>query len=174
MKHLFSGIQKKSITYLPLLLVTLITSLTLSSCAQSQNSTMNLPNIDLGSTDSPTTIESPNVTTGSFNDTFAELELEDQYGDGTRIAIEEVRISFELGYVGVFDLEGYLLGFAKVTNQSQPVAINLEKALSSSTKLLAKLYADNGDRTFDPSTDLPVLDDDREIIIEDFDYQLSK
>lgn len=174
MKYRFARIQKKSRRSLPLFVLTLVTTLMVSGCAQTVNSTVNLPNIDLGATESPTPIESPSVATGTFSDAFAELEMEDQSGDGTQVSIEEVRIAFELGFIGVFDLEGNLLGFAKVTDQSQPVAVKLEKAISSSTKLLAKLYADNGDGTFDPSNDLPVLDDDRELVIEDFDYQLSK
>lgn len=173
MNYRFFGIEKKSIKHLLLLTTIIVTSLTLSGCAQTVNSTVDLPNIDLGSTGTPIPSESPTFATGTFSDAFAELEMEDQSGDGTRVSIEEVRIAFQLGFIGVFDLEGNLLGFAKVTDQSQPVSVKLDKAINSSTTLLAKLYADNGDGTFDPSADLPVLDDDREMVIEDFDYRLS-
>lgn len=167
-------IQKKPLRGALLVGVSVITTFALSGCGVSVNSAPNLPNIVLNGGVDQQRNESSNIATETFSDAFAELEVEDQSGDGHQILIEEIRITNRLGFVGIFDLKGKLMGYSKVTDKSQPVSVKLETKISSNSKLFARLYADNGDSSFDKTTDLLVIDDDGEMVIEDFDYWLRK
>jgi hypothetical protein len=174
MNYSHLGFQTKLVKGLLLVGVNVISTFVLSGCGTGVTTTPNLPNIVLNGSENRPPIKQSNSAIETFSDAFAELEIEDQSGDGRQIVIEEIRITNRLGFVGILDAEGKLLGYSKVTNQSQPVSVRLETAVSSNSKLFARLYADNGDISFDELTDFPVLDDDGELVIEDFDYWLSK
>ncbi|NHC16410.1 DUF7282 domain-containing protein [Motilibacter deserti] len=105
-------------------------------------------------------------------DTQAELEVEDQRGDGRSVRIEQARTSRGSGHVAVFT-GTTLLGSAAVTSGSQPVSIPLSTAVVGSGELVAVLYGDDGDGTFDPTGDPLILDEDGEREDEDFDYRVS-
>ena len=151
----------------------LLSSLALAGCAETTSPNLDIPPVELRGDWTPTPPASSTIDPGTLNDAFAELELEDQSGDGSRVQVEEIRIGFDIGFIGIFDLEGNLMGYAKVTSQSQPVSVSLDTPVVASMELLGKLYADNGDGKFDPATDPAVLDDDREMVFEAFDYRLS-
>lgn len=105
----------------------------------------------------------------------AELEIEDQRGDGTSVQIDEVKTSLQSGLVVIFDKSGRYLGAAKVSSTVQPVSIELENPISSSQELIGQLFADNGNGVYD-SMDLEVIEayeDEREIIYEDFEYEIN-
>lgn len=105
----------------------------------------------------------------------AELEIEDQRGDGTTVQIDEVKTSLQSGLLVIFDRSGRYLGAAKVSSTVQPVSIELENPISSSQELIGQLFADNGNGVYD-SKDLEVIEayeDEREIIYEDFEYEMN-
>jgi hypothetical protein len=70
----------------------------------------------------------------------------------------------------ISDLSGQALGTKRVTPRSQPVSVQLETPVTISQELLATLYLDNGNGSFDPSKDTPMIDDEGEPVSEDFDY----
>lgn len=105
----------------------------------------------------------------------AELEIEDQSGDGTSVQIQEVKTSLQTGLLVIFDASGGYLGAAKVSSTVQPVSIELVNPISSSQELIGQLFADNGNGVYD-SMDLEVIEadeDEREIIYEDFEYEMN-
>ena len=108
----------------------------------------------------------------TVTDAGAELEVEDQSGDGRGVQVESVRLSNGAGHVAVQTRDGQVLGSAPVTQGSQPVTISLDPPVTGSGELLAVLYADDGDGAFDPARDALVLDDDGEREAEDFDYRV--
>lgn len=104
----------------------------------------------------------------------AELEIEDQSGDGSSVRILEIETTLASGFVVIFDGAGEVLGSAAVSSRAQPVTIELTKKVTQSSELIAGLFADNGNGVFDPS-DLPVYEqeeDGLEKIEEDFDYEV--
>lgn len=106
-------------------------------------------------------------------DVLAELEVEDQRGDGTSARVEFARLSSGTGHVAISTRDGQLLGSAPVTQGAQPVTIPLSPRVTASGELLAVLYADDGDGAFDAARDPVVVDNDGEREREDFDYVLS-
>ena len=110
---------------------------------------------------------------GTVLDAAAELEVEDQRGDGTNVRVEFARLSSGNGHVAILTRDGQLLGSAPVTAGSQPVTIALEPRVTRSGELHAVLYADDGDGSFDPARDAVVVDGEGEREAEDFDYVLS-
>jgi hypothetical protein len=98
-------------------------------------------------------------STQDFVIDYAELEIEDQSGDGRTVAIEELRTS--------------LPAVAKASATSTPVSIELRTPITVSQELYAQLFVDNGNGDYD-SSDLVVYEDleEREPITEDFDYRV--
>lgn len=106
-------------------------------------------------------------------DRYAEIDIEDQSGDGVMVQIEEIRISRSSSFLVIYDNSGLVLASALVTPQSQPVTIKLEVPITKSQELEAVLYLDDGDGFFDLNRDFPILDDDSELVHEDFDYRVT-
>lgn len=121
----------------------------------------------------PPVSTSPAAPSGTVLDAAAELEVEDQRGDGTGARVEFARLSGGSGHVAVLTRDGRVLGSSPVTAGSQPVTIALEPRVTRSGELVAVLYADDGDGAFDPARDALVVDEDGEREAEDFDYVLS-
>jgi hypothetical protein len=126
-----------------------------------------------GPSSSPPVVASSGApSSGTVVDTEAELEVEDQSGDGTGVRVESVRLSSGSGHVVVQTRDGQVIGSAPVTSGSQPVTIPLDPRVTGSGELLAVLHADDGDGAFDATRDAVVVDDDGERESEDFDYRL--
>ncbi len=106
-------------------------------------------------------------------DRFAEIDIDDQSGNGSFIVIESLRVS-RVSFLVIFDSTGSAIAVSEVSPQSQPVSIELDIKLSRSQELLAKLYVDDGDGIFNIDLDKPLFDDDNESAEEDFDYRLIK
>ena len=134
-----------------------------------------------GVTESPATpAPSPSETSESeereheyATDRYAEIEIEDQAGDGSTIQIHEIHVSAAASHLVIYDKTGMVLGNALVTPQSQPVNIKLQIPITSSQELEAVLYLDDGDGDFDLEADSPILDDDRDLVHEDFYYRVT-
>lgn len=110
--------------------------------------------------------DAPTVT-----DESAELDVEDQRGDGRSVRIDEVRFASGDGMVGIYDAGLKLLGWAAVTSGVQPVRIDLDRRLGSSQELIAVLHRDDGDGRLDAGD--PVVVEEGEQVSEDFDYLLD-
>jgi hypothetical protein len=106
-------------------------------------------------------------------DRYAEIDIEDQSGDGVMVQIEEIQISGSNSFLVIYDNSGLVLASALVTPQSQPVTIKLQVPITKSQELEAVLYLDDGDGVFDLNKDFPILDDEQELVHEDFYYRVN-
>ena len=154
-----------------LLALTLL--LPLAGCgAQAPDQLVEFEQITLGSSE-PAPISTPTNQEVSFVvDASAEIEIEDQRGDGRSVEIEEIRVGRDGTFLVIYDRTGLVLTSTPVSPQSQPVNVELEVLVESSQELEAALYLDNGDGEFSLVTDSPLVDDEGEIIHEDFYYEL--
>lgn len=105
-------------------------------------------------------------------DESADLDVEDQVGDGRQVRLDGVRPGRAAGFVAIYDAGWTLLGTTSVAPGVQPVSLSLTAPVRSSQELLAVLHRDDGDGTFDAATD-PVVVADAEPVSEDFDYVLG-
>jgi len=118
------------------------------------------------------------VVPRTFRDDQAELDADSQTGDGRTVDVEEVRLS-RAGFVAVCsdDDDNRLLGLLPIASstQEQAVRVSLDKRLTTTTKLLVMLFADNRDGHFDWATDPRVSGDDddpTDIEVDHFTYRV--
>lgn len=107
-------------------------------------------------------------------DSSAEIDIEDQAGDGQLVQIEEIRVGRSNTFLVIYDSSGVVLASTLVSPQSQPVDVKLERTLTKSSQLEAVLYLDDGDGQFEIDQDSPLIDDEGELVHEDFEYRVSK
>jgi hypothetical protein len=112
------------------------------------------------SSDRPLTVRDPN----------ADLEVEDQVGDGRTVLVDEVEASVP-GFVAVWTLDGSLLGSAPVRPDTVLIRVRLD-ADAGNRELRAVLYRDDGDGRFDPATD-PIVTESGERVQETFEYRTA-
>lgn len=103
-------------------------------------------------------------------DRNAEIDIEDQSGDGNSVMIDEIQISGGNSFLVIYDSTGLVRSSTLVTVQSQPVVVRFEVPIEKSQELEAVLYLDNGDGQFSLAEDSPLLDYERELVHEDFYY----
>jgi len=112
---------------------------------------------------------------GEVRDDGAELDLEDQSGDGSAVVVEEVGLSQGEGLV-VVTREGSAtpLGAALVRDGGERnLTVVLEERLTSDETVRAVLYLDsNRDGGFDPTEDTVIVDDDGDPETDDAEYRL--
>lgn len=106
----------------------------------------------------------------SPRDPKADIDVDDQSGDGGEVTIESVTTSIPKGFVVITDENGRILGVSEVTPGIQPVTIRLDNPVPSTQELVASLRQDDGDGRLDVETDELVFDDENEVVLEDFDY----
>jgi len=131
---------------------------------------------------SPSASTSPTPTAGdTVADDDAELDVEDQRGDGRSVAVEEVQLTSGSGFVAVYTRDGQLLGSAEV-GRGRTLTVELDEPIPATGEYRAVLFADDGDGTFDAETDPRVVeaddddddqDDDEDAVDDEFDYRLS-
>ena len=97
------------------------------------------------------------------SDTGAELEVEDQRGDGRTVTIERASTTGGTGFVAVYSGD-QLLGSVPVG--SGTLTVQLDSRVPATGELQAVLFGDDGDSRFDAAKD-PRLDD------EDFDFSVE-
>lgn len=109
-------------------------------------------------------------------DAAAEVEVEDQAGDGRSALVEEVRIGARPGFVVISDAGQTVLGWAYVPSAARSLSVELTTPVQASRELVASLFRDDdGDRKFDPTADpliVEIDDDGTEPVSDDFDYVL--
>ena len=115
--------------------------------------------------------------TPTVADDTAEVEVEDQTGDGRTVQVEEVRIGAEPGFVVIYDAGRTVLGWTYVPSRVRGVTVELTTPVQASRELVAALFRDDGDRGFDPNVDPQIVEQDHddnetEPVTEDFDYLL--
>lgn len=148
--------------------------LLICGCATTGSSNQTLEKIQLGQSPNPTptsTLENPDGGDSVF-DRFAELDMEDQSGDGTQVEIEEVRLSLGNGFLVISTKAGDVLGYEAVARDSQPVVIELATPVSFSQELVGSLFLDNGDGVFSPDSDPAIWESKNELVRESFDYKV--
>lgn len=104
------------------------------------------------------------------SDPMADLEIEDQVGDGRSVVVQSVVTSRDFALLVITDLNGEVLGAKRVRPTVQPVTVPLTTPVTTSGELLGSLYLDSGNGNFDPAQDTPLVDDENEVVGEDFDY----
>lgn len=101
-----------------------------------------------------------------FRDNEAELDAEDQVGDGRTVMVDDVQLTRTDGFVTVCMLDSNrLLGSSPIARSTddRPVRVRLDEPITTTTRLLVVLYADNGDGHFDWATDPRVSGDDDDV-----------
>jgi len=144
------------------------------SVATAQPTTSDTPDPEPSEQEEPSQSSEPDeaAETEYAKDRYAEIEIDDQVGDGTMVEIDEIRISAADSFLVIYNNQGLVLSSALVTPQSQPVTVKLQVPVTSSQELEAALYLDNGDGIFDLTSDLPILDEEGDLVHEDFEYRL--
>jgi hypothetical protein len=114
-----------------------------------------------------------------FRDDDAEVEAENQTGDGRTVRIAEVQLTRTDGFVAVYTADReQLLGVAAVkrsADDDRPVTVRLNPPLTATSQLLVELHADNGNGRFDPEADPRVAgdDDDNELEVDRLTYRVG-
>lgn len=131
---------------------------------------------------SPSASSSPSTqrVPSPFRDDDAEVEAEDQSGDGRTLRLEDAHLSRTDGFVAVYTSDGeQLLGSAAIPRSvddgdDQSVSVPLATALTGTTELLVVLHADDGDGRFEATKDPRVTgdDDDSELVVDRLTYQV--
>jgi hypothetical protein len=164
-----------------ILSIVLIVGLLAGCSANSTQHTLDFAAVELsgGNNNDPTTAtprptqsEDP-AESNYVVDRSAEIDIEDQLGSGEYVQIEEIRVGRSNTFLVIYNSAGTVLASQLVSPQSQPVNVRLERALSESGRLEAVLYLDDGDGVFEIIQDFPLIDDDGDLVHEDFDYTLT-
>jgi hypothetical protein len=161
---------------LPLLLIVAMLTGCSTSSAQHQ---LDFASVELSGESSTASKPEPSVSEAPEEpnyavDRSAEIEIEDQSGSGSLVQIEEIRVGRSNTFLVIYDSEGLVLASTLVSPQSQPVNVELERPLNKSSRLEAVLYLDDGDGQFEIGDDSPLIDDEGELVHEDFYYTLTK
>jgi len=102
-------------------------------------------------------------------DRWADLDVEDQVGDGTRVRIEAVRTSLPRARLEILDAAGRVVGTDVVTPAVQVVTVELTDPIRASGQFVARLVVDDAA----DATARSIYDDEGEPVTEDFDYRLG-
>jgi hypothetical protein len=95
-------------------------------------------------------------------DPRADLDIDDQRGDGTRVIVESLSTSLQGVVLVILDQKGQVVAEVPVTPGVQPVSIAVEPPLTRSQELRGNLLAPDGGGI--------LVDGDGEAVEEDFDY----
>lgn len=95
-------------------------------------------------------------------DPRADLDIDDQRGDGTRVVVESLTTGLEGVTLVLLDAQGQKIATLPVTIGVQPVTVELDEPLQRSQELRGVLEAPDGGGI--------LVDDEGEAVEEDFDY----
>lgn len=102
------------------------------------------------------------ASSGSVIDPVADLDIDDQRGDGSRVIVESLSTSLPGVVLVLVDTRGRTVASVPVTPGVQPVTVTLDVPLSRSQELRGVLQAPEGSGI--------LVDDEGERVEEDFDY----
>jgi len=171
-----SNRNMKSRTYKSaILLAVLLATLTLNGCSSAPAKDFeNFDAISLGDNPAPAPTKTFDPAGQEYaNDPSAEVDIEDQEGDGTSLDIDEIKVGRANAFLVIYDTSGLVIAETLVTPQSQPVTLLLEIPLTRSQDLQAALYLDDGDGVFELDLDLPLLGEEGKLVHEDFFYKVT-
>jgi predicted secreted protein len=160
-----------------------LSALTLSGCTLAPEKSLDgIERIQLGSSvnstqtqqpeETPELTSSPEKAQEFAKDPEAEIEIEDQVGDGLTLSIHEVDIARGNAFLVVYNDANLVVAKAFVTPQSQPVTISFDVPMTSTQNLQAALYLDDGDGLFDLGKDLPIIGEEGQLVHIDFKYRI--
>lgn len=110
----------------------------------------------------------------SVTDASADLDIDDQAGDGRTVIIESVDTDLQAVHIVIETQDGQVLGSDLRTAGLQPVTMRLNQMVPESMELVGQMLADDGDGILEIGIDGPVIDDEGEQVAEDFDYVLTQ
>lgn len=102
-------------------------------------------------------------------DPDAEIEIEDQVGDGRSLNIDEVEFSLNHVWLVIRSKNGEIFHTELLSYGVKKVSLQLDKALQTG-EYLVSLHSDNGDKVFDENLDLLIRGHENEMAREDFEY----
>lgn len=108
---------------------------------------------------------SPTLGQAGVIDPTADLDIDDQRGDGSQVVIESLATSLTGVTLVITDRKGRTVGTATVTPGVQPVTVELQVPLARSQELRGALMA--------PGEAGMLVDDEGEAVEEDFDYVIG-
>ena len=157
------------------LLIVLLGAMTLTGCASVPAGDLeNFEPITLGDNPAPAPTKTVDPEGQEYaNDPSAEVDIEDQSGNGVSIQIDEIKVGRANAFLVIYDSSGLVITQTLVTPQSQPVNLFFDVPLTASMELQAALYLDNGDGIFQLDLDLPVLGEEGKLVHEDFYYTVT-
>lgn len=107
-------------------------------------------------------------------DPLAEVEIDDQSGDGTSVTVDSIELARDAAMLVIRDRAGNVHAATRVTPHTTPVRVPLKQPVRTSQELVAELYLDNGNGRFDPRTDQPIVDDDGDLVREEFHFLVTR
>ena len=117
--------------------------------------------------------DSDSTPSAAVFDKNAEIEIEDQSGNGKTVVISEFEAGIDNLWLVISTESGTIVGATLTTSQSKPVTVSLQRPITKSQELVARLYLDDGDGVLELSQDAPVYEEPGDLIDEDFEYDLT-
>jgi hypothetical protein len=118
---------------------------------------------------SETMSESPSGPKKSPSDPEAEVDIDDQAGDGTLLMIDEIEFSLNSVWLVIRSKQGEIFHFELLMYGAKKASIQLMTPLMTG-EYLVSLHSDDGDGDFEISKDLLIRGHEREMAREDFEY----
>lgn len=151
--------------------------LLLSSCSSNASTPLALPSAAIKLSGNPSSSPSPSESmseippnpTKSPRDPDAEIDIDDQSGDGTRLMIDEVEFSLNSVWLVIRSKQGKLFHFELLKYGAKKASIQLMTPLATG-EYFVSLHSDDGDGEFDITKDRMIRGNEREMAREDFDY----
>ena len=127
-----------------------------------------------GVTPSPSAGSVTDGESSSVTDPLADLDIDDQVGNGRSVVIEAVDTDLPAVYIVIETRDGLVLGSDMRTAGLQPVTLRLNEPVPEPMELVGRMLADDGDGILELGADRPVIDDEGEQVAEDFDYVFTQ
>ena len=122
----------------------------------------------------PSSGVTPSPSAGSVTDPLADLDIDDQVGNGRSVVIEAVDTDLPAVHIVIETRDGLVLGSDMRTAGLQPVTLRLNEPVPEPMELVGRMLADDGDGILELGADRPVIDDEGEQVAEDFDYVFTQ
>ena len=110
---------------------------------------------------------------GAVFDKDAEIEIEDQVGNGKTVVIDEFEVNIDNLWLVICTKDDRVLSALLTNTESKPVTLTLSSPVTTSQELVAYLFLDDGDGKFNAQLDVAVFEEPGELIGEDFMYEIG-
>lgn len=154
--------------------------LVVTGCSSNVSAQLSLPSAPITLKENPSSSPSPSKSvseipsepTKSMSDPSAEIDIDDQSGDGMTLMIDEVEFSLNSVWLVIRSKQGELFHFELLTYGAKKASIQLMTPLTTG-EYLVSLHSDDGDGKFNISKDRMIRGHEKEMAKEDFDYTRS-